>query len=425
MKIGYLHIGPPEHGVCRYGRLLAAEARRRPELEVIEADVLLTNDRQYNQQILVQAAEQLRAADIIHFQFNKYNKVLWGGGSSQLDHLRFFMNSCSSPLVVTLHDVFYPPYGLAGVMKHLRSKLKPTTQTITASSSNKEMIATPPSEPSQPKRSKLSKALGFLQATSEGMFGADALALRQIAKRANFMFVCTQEEAQRVCDRIPKHKLKVIPHFVETRTIDISPSKASKLLGLEGFKVVTLLGFIYPPKGHQIMVEAMSELPPDVKVVFAGGPSSASYEHLVDDLMALAKKNGVDDRLRITGYLSEEELELYLIATDLAVCPFSRFSASGSLSTWISIARPILASDFPQVAEYNKLEPNAIKTFKPYTSTALAQAIRQLISTTQATEDSSVASLRQKLSMPVIFDEHLTYYRRILPGCSSSKTFKN
>jgi hypothetical protein len=56
MRIGYLHIGLPEHGVCRYGRLLAAEACRRPNLTGIQADVTLTEDRKRNRGMLVKAA---------------------------------------------------------------------------------------------------------------------------------------------------------------------------------------------------------------------------------------------------------------------------------------------------------------------------------------------------------------------------------
>ncbi|MEC4817075.1 MAG: glycosyltransferase [Scytonema sp. PMC 1069.18] len=406
MKIGYLHIGPPEHGVCRYGRLLATEAHRRSELKVIEANVILSEDRKHNQRMLIEAAFQLSQADVIHFQFNKFNKLLWGGGWLQLNYLRVFMDNCSCPLVVTLHDVFYPPYGLTSTLKYLYSKLQKTTFL------NKDAKVLPSNEPSQPKRSILTKAFGFTQSTFQEMFGSDALALREIANRVNLMLVCTQEEAQRLCDRVDKRKLKVVPHFVEARSIKMSRAEARAALGLNGVKVVTLLGFIYPPKGHQIMIEAMPKLPQDITVVFAGSPS-VGYKHLVHDFLALAKAKGVDRRLRITGYLLEEELESYLLATDLAVCPFSRFSASGSISTWISVARPILASDFPQVAEYNRFELDAIKTFQPYTPDALAEAIRHLLPMCRENEDSTVAKLRQKLSMPAIFDKHLIQYSNL------------
>ncbi len=404
MKIGYLHIGLSKHGVCRYGRLLAAEARRRPELTVIEADVTLTEDRKYNREMLIKAAQHLSQANIIHFQFTKFNKSLWGGGWSQLYYLRIFMNHCSCPLVVTLHDVFYPPYGLTRILKELNSKLS-----VTVLHSNQESRVTPSSKPSKPQRSILTRAFGFIQSTFQGMFSPEAFALREIANRANLMLVCTQQEAQRLCDRVDDRKLRIVPHFVEARSTNISPDEARAALGLDKVKVVTILGFIYPPKGHQIMVEAMSELPQEVTVVFAGGPSDG-YKNLESDLLILAKAKGVDERLRITGYLSEEELEQYLIATDLAVCPFSRFSASGSLSTWISVACPILASDFPQIDEYNKLEPGSIKTFQPYTPDALAKAIQQNLLTSSKSNGSALKSLRQKLSMSVIFDEHLIHY---------------
>jgi glycosyltransferase involved in cell wall biosynthesis len=131
---------------------------------------------------------------------------------------------------------------------------------------------------------------------------------------------------------------------------------------------------------------------------------------MVDAVIALAKEKKVDN-LEITGYLSEEELEMYLMATDLAVCPFSRCSASGSLSTWISLGRTILASDLPQIAEYNKLEPGAIETFNPYTPNALAEAIREILPICSNSDNLSLAKLQKKLSISAIFERHLNDYR--------------
>ncbi len=45
MKVGYLHSGPAQHGIRRYSQLLATEARRRPDLAVIEADADLSGKR--------------------------------------------------------------------------------------------------------------------------------------------------------------------------------------------------------------------------------------------------------------------------------------------------------------------------------------------------------------------------------------------
>lgn len=175
--------------------------------------------------------------------------------------------------------------------------------------------------------------------------------------------------------------------------------------------MITLLGFIHERKGHQLLVKALSHLPEQVIVVFAGGASPGN-EHFVQNLLALAEADGVAHRLRITGFLSEVNLERYLVATDLAVCPFQSFAASGSLSTWISVARPLLAFDLPQIAEYNRIAPDAFKTFQPYTPEALASEIKHLLSTGITATDVAVDRLRQRLLLPVTFNQHFVHYQQ-------------
>lgn len=84
------------------------------------------------------------------------------------------------------------------------------------------------------------------------------------------------------------------------------------------------------------------------------------------------------------------------------------------MSTWISVARPVLASNVPQIDEYNRLEPGAIKTFAPYTPSALAIAATQILADSLANTDQKLEKLRQQLDMSVIFDQHLKYYRQAI-----------
>jgi len=118
----------------------------------------------------------------------------------------------------------------------------------------------------------------------------------------------------------------------------------------------------------------------------------------------------------MTGFLREPEQELHLAATDLAVCPFHFFSASGSLSTWISARRPVLCHDLPQIAEYREIVPGAFHTFRPYTPAALAASIRGALATDTGEEDPAMARLYEALRLPRIFDEHLAVYRDATRG---------
>jgi glycosyltransferase involved in cell wall biosynthesis len=402
MWIGYLQLGPPEHGICRYGKLLAAEGRKRPNFTITEVNINLTKDRKHNQEMLISAARQLSEAEIIHIQYSgKNNQPLWGNSWEQLYYFWLFKYHCSRPIVVTLHDVYNPPLNIKTVLKRAYQRFKNIT-------SNDE-TSVEPNEPAFAKlpRSKATKTL-------KRIFGTNALAFNWLLNQAKLVFVCSWEEAHRL-RFVAEDKTRVIPHFVEERTLTNRQTESRANLQLDGSTTVTILGFIHGRKGYQLMVETMPKLPEDVRVVFAGGASPGN-EKFVEELIQLAKAKGVSDRLRITGYLSEEELEQYLIATDLAVCPFKFFSASGSLSTWISAARPILAYDLPQIAEYNLLEPGAIKTFHSYDSEVLADAIKQLLSVTSQPDDPRIVRLREQLSISRIFDKQVDYYHQVTTG---------
>jgi hypothetical protein len=114
-------------------------------------------------------------------------------------------------------------------------------------------------------------------------------------------------------------------------------------------------------------------------------------------------------------------VETYLLAADVAICPFLQMSASGSFSTWLSVGTAaIIASDLPQIQWYNAMVPGAITVFPA----GDAQALAVLISNANA--DSGRAArlkLRDLLSVTRIVDEHLSLYRNLLvhrtPGSRS------
>ncbi|GBE94557.1 glycosyltransferase [Nostoc cycadae] len=377
VKIGYLHIGHSQHGIRRYSELLASEARKC-NLDVVEASVILTANPQQNRAILIDAAKKLACADVIHLQ---HNTLLWGE-RSQSRNIKTFIQNCSSPLIATFHDVYVQAQPLTwnNFFTYARAR-----------------------------------------------YGPYSLLLRWMFSQLKQILVCTKQESQRLKSIIGTNttnaeKIKLVPHFVEERTVKNNSDEARKALQLEGFKIITLLGWIVPRKGHRLVIEALPNLPPNAKVIFAGSPSSGG-EWFLEELLTLAQTLGVKDRLIITGYLSETELEQYLLTTDLAICPFQKSSASGSLSTWLSIAHPkILSFDLPLIDEYNTIEPGAIKTFSPYTPNAFAQAVQQMLSNFSEEENIAVKNIQQRLCMSTIFAEHLQIYSQIAEKTNKSNS---
>lgn len=417
MKLGYLHIGSPEHGVCRYGRLLATEARGLSTLSVIEAEVELTLDHRQNRAEIIKAARHLSSVDIVHLQYSiKNNKGLWGLGWTQLTHLRLFRQYCAQPLVVTLHDVYDLPPNPSKISGYVSRILHRCSPNLLAK-------GTPNKSLSQAEKLSLANLLDSIRqyrwlVQGEILRIPGDISLYWLLRQVKLVFVSSEEERRRLSQG-DIGSTTVIPHFVEQRSPTLSKKEAQQALNLHGFQVITLLGFIHERKGHQLLLKALSQLPEQVIVVFAGGASPGN-EHFLKNLLALAKTDGVEHRLRITDYLSEVNLERYLMATDLAVCPFQSFAASGSLSTWISVGRSLLAFNLPQIAEYNRIEPDSIKTFQPYTPEALASEIKHLLSAGIKAEDIAVDRLKQRLLLPVTFNQHLVRYQQVVTALNKT-----
>src|SRR5260221_9297654 len=123
MRVGYLHLALPgrnQFGLTRYGRLIAAEARRRPELEVLEVEAQLDGPPGADAARLREAASRLSQVDVVHLQYSRY---LWRAGWRQRYYWDVFWRHCRRPLVATIHDVypyFYPPEGFAAVLRGAR-----------------------------------------------------------------------------------------------------------------------------------------------------------------------------------------------------------------------------------------------------------------------------------------------------------------
>jgi glycosyltransferase involved in cell wall biosynthesis len=390
LTLGYLHLQPPgsaghEHGVTRYGRLLAEQMARVPETIVESVTVALAEaDLDADRANLQTAAARLSDLDLVHIQYSKY---LWADrqGNWGPDRLFAFLNALQCPVVVTLHDVDANLYGPGQLWRGLVQEWQ--------------------------KQRRFSKGRSLaLRSTWRGFRTstlADSQTLQTLLGRSVKALVCHQAEADRLRHLPGRRRIQVLPHFIESRAIETgsiaerSIGELQAQLGLQG-PVVTLQGYIYPGKGHQILLEAVAQIP-GVTLVFAGGPSAGS-EALQARLESRAVELGMTDRLRITGYLDEGTLVQYLQATDVAVCPFETLSASGSIATWIALGKQPLASDLPQIRELNGMVAGAIETFTPYEAGALGLAIRGRLA--DPIDHPAVLTLGSMLSLAAIAQRH-------------------
>jgi glycosyltransferase involved in cell wall biosynthesis len=114
---------------------------------------------------------------------------------------------------------------------------------------------------------------------------------------------------------------------------------------LHGKRVLTLFGYVTPNKGYAMVLDNLATLPPDVVFVIAGGARRPIEEPCVADVKRHIAKAGVQDRVIVTGYLSDEDVAAAMQATDLALVPHTQATNSYSVTLPVSHGRPTLASD--------------------------------------------------------------------------------
>ncbi len=352
LRLGILHLGRPESGVRRYGRIITEELAGRDGVHLTQTDAGLLEGRRgglgSHGRLFTKAG-----VDALLLQWNKRG---WGKGPRAAYRFGDLRRAYRGPLVVTLHDVFD------------RDGIK------------------------------------------ERWLDADTWGLRLVVRSADRLIVHSEVEVERLAGLAPASRIRVVPHFVEQRDLPLSPDAARAQLGIEGRRIVTLLGFIYGRKGHGDLVEAVPHLPPDVLVVLAGG-SVAGRDGVERRVQRRIGELGIADRVRITGYLSETEMEAWIAASHLAILPFRDLSASGSLSTWIASGKPIITSDLPGFHEYDRHVPGALRFLGELDPASVAAGIRRAFDGGLADPDPRVVELRGHLTVPRTADRYLDVLR--------------
>lgn len=117
-------------------------------------------------------------------------------------------------------------------------------------------------------------------------------------------------------------------------------------------RTVGVLGFLYPGKGHEDIIQALAGT--DYRLRFLGAVSQG-HEKWADDLVESARSTGLD--VEVTGWLGDDDLAAEMGRVSIPVCPHRHFSASGSLMTWLGAGRHVLVTDSDYAQEIDEWLP--------------------------------------------------------------------
>lgn len=142
-----------------------------------------------------------------------------------------------------------------------------------------------------------------------------------------------------------------------------------KKFGLTGFTLLSV-GHLVTHKGHDLVIEALVQLP-EAKLIIAGdGPERSNLE-------ALAHRSGVSDRVTFVGNLTQADLRDYYNAADVLMLASSREGWANVLLESMACGTPVVASKVGGTPEV-VASPDAGRLMPERTAKGVADTVKAL-----------------------------------------------
>lgn len=299
-------------GIAAYTRSLVKALREFADVTVEPIEVGRQPLEHYQAQ-----AERLNRADVIHIQ---HEHSFWGGimpNHSAWWNLRYLLKK---PVVLTAHTT-----------TSLRDLLKVATERRPLHRIAKELLIR-------------------------------RRAYRESVEIAPFItgrcIVHTREGGEELIARGANGKyLHVIPAGVPDALPAPTNGEQFRALARPGDRIVSLFGFIAPNKGYELAFDAMEKLPENVFLLIAGGARNEEMVPYEQRIRALVQAHGLEERVRITGHLTEEEIADAMTASELVIAPHTQATGSYSIMVPLSYGKAIVASDLACFREIQEQVP--------------------------------------------------------------------
>jgi len=305
MKIAMLTTAGQRCGIASYSEALVDGLRRLPDTDVQVVPIAVGEQpaSHYEEQ-----AARLNAPDVdlVHIQ-HEYS--FWGFPTPGRSKFVEFRRLIRRPVVLTAHTTLplkaiFPTRSERNPWRWLQKK-------------------------------RLVSDLTYRQSVEVATFDNDATIVHTDAAREEFLRRGLSSE-----------RLFTVPTGIPAPIPAATAGKAFRdRHNLHGKRVLTLFGYVTPNKGYEMVAKVLPTLPPDVMFVIAGGARRPVEEEYVRDLKHHLRNAGVDGRVIVTGYLSDDDVADAMQGSDIALVPHTQATNSYSVTLPLSHGRPTLASD--------------------------------------------------------------------------------
>lgn len=210
---------------------------------------------------------------------------------------------------------------------------------------------------------------------------------------------------------IRQDKIGVIPNGVNTDLFRPTLIERSELGFSSSDRILLFVGLIYPGKGVDDILKAMTNLGENVKIVLVGGVLEDTQEYI----MALADRLG-RDRVFFRPKVCQPELVMYYSMADLFVFPSRWEGAPKVILEALACACPVVATPLPGIKQIDP-QGDFITFCQERDSADLAQKILYLLDDSPERDRRAARGLEEvkdRYTWDHIASQHVEFYEQLL-----------
>ena len=183
----------------------------------------------------------------------------------------------------------------------------------------------------------------------ESVFKDDFLARKLLVENCDTVIALNQEICELIRDSFHPKRISLIPAAEPGLKHRPDREAVRSRLGIPNSKLhFCALGHVRPYKGPDIYLKSLLNHVSKNRFSLAGSTNDDHYESEIIELGKQLTASGIDLDLQIK-FLSDLELEEYLVASDFLVCPFRQISNSGIINLALENGIPLVLPDLPSL----------------------------------------------------------------------------
>ena len=226
-----------------------------------------------------------------------------------------------------------------------------------------------------------------------------AAAIEKIAARYTDHFICVSQYDQRLAQRFriaPKEKMTVIYNGISIGAMQKH----------EGTTIVSVGRLAYPKK-YKLLLDSIAQVPEATLTIVGSGPDQATIESRIEQL-------DLGDRVRITGNLSEAEVQRELSSAGVFILLSKHEGLPMSILEAMAASLPIVASSVGGIPELLTKECGVLVSNR---ADEVASALRHLLADQAKREDLGMHAYRrakEQFSLDQFLKNTTDVYKRVI-----------